>query len=58
MSLRDTGVKAGKFGILLAALRIPGLNIVVGAGLVAKVIYSLTLFKFFTGDRIPKEQNI
>lgn len=58
MSLRATGVKAGKFGILLAALSIPVLNVFVGAALVAKVIYSLTSFKFFTGDRIPKEQNI
>ncbi len=42
MSLRATGIKAGKFAILLAALSIPVLNVVVGAALVAKVIYSLS----------------
>ena len=58
MSLRATGVKAGKFGILLAALSIPGLNVVVGAGLVAKVIYSLTSFKFLSGSQVLKEKSI
>ena len=58
ISLRTTGIKAGKFGILLAALSIPGLNIVVGAGLVAKVVYSLTSSKFLAIDWIHKEQNI
>ena len=42
MSLRATGIKAGKFAILLAALNIPVVNVVVGAGLVAKIIYSLS----------------
>ena len=58
MSLRATGVKAGKFGILLAALSIPGLNVVVGAGLVAKVIYSLTSFRFLSGSQVLKEKSI
>ena len=42
MSLRATGIKAGKFAILIAALSIPVLNVVVGAALVAKIIYSLS----------------
>ena len=42
MSLRTTGIKAGKFAILLAALSVPVVNVVVGAGLVARIIYSLS----------------
>ncbi len=42
MSLRATGIKTGKFAILLMALSIPVVNVIVGAGLVAKIIYSLS----------------
>lgn len=57
MSLHATGVKAGKFGVLLAALSIPGLNVFVGAALVAKVIYSLTsLSELRTTGQLPKKR--
>ncbi len=42
MVMRTTGIKAGKFGLLMVALSIPVINIVVGAGLVAKLLISLS----------------
>ena len=41
MSVRITGIKIGKFSILITALSIPVLNIVVGTALIARVLYSL-----------------
>lgn len=55
MSLRATGIKAGKFAILLAALSVPVVNVVVGAGLVAKIIYSLSRSLEKTQQPLRKE---
>ena len=41
MSMRITGIKIGKFTILVVALSIPGLNVVVGAALVSRLLYAL-----------------
>lgn len=41
MTIRTTGIKAGKFALLMVALHIPGINVVVGAALVAKLLISL-----------------
>ena len=41
LSMRVTGIKIGKFAILITALSIPVLNVVVGTALVARVLYAL-----------------
>ena len=41
LSMRVSGIKVGKFAILITALSIPVINVVVGSALVARVIYSL-----------------
>ena len=41
LSMRVSGIKVGKFAILIMVLSIPVVNIVVGSALVARVIYSL-----------------
>lgn len=41
MTIRTTGIKAGKFALLMVALHIPVINVVVGAALVAKLLISL-----------------
>lgn len=40
MAARVAGVKAGKIGLLMLAMTIPGLNVVVGAGLVVSLLFS------------------
>lgn len=42
MSARATGIKLAKFAALLVGLSIPGVNVVVGAGIVAKTVYALS----------------
>ncbi len=39
--MRITGIKVGKFIILVTALSIPGLNIVVATALTARLLYAL-----------------
>lgn len=41
ITIRTTGIKAGKFALLMVALHIPVINVVVGAALVAKLLISL-----------------
>ena len=41
LSMRVSGIKVGKFAILITVLSIPVINVVVGSALVARVIYSL-----------------
>lgn len=44
LALMATGGKVAKIGVLVAAMSIPGLNVVVGTALVARLIYSSTEF--------------
>ena len=43
--LKTTGMKIFKFSALLILLAIPGVNVVVGAGLVAQILLSLPKIK-------------
>lgn len=43
MLAKASGIKVAKISILVAALKVPVLNVIVAAGLVAKTIYSLIL---------------
>ena len=51
MCLKITGIKTGKFAVLMVALKIPVVNVFVGTVLIAKIIYSLSLCV----DKIPKK---
>ena len=45
MAIKATGIKAGKIALLMTLLSIPVINVVVGAGLVAQLLYALTSFQ-------------
>ncbi|WP_295583132.1 hypothetical protein [uncultured Lamprocystis sp.] len=49
MTLKTLGLKAGKYGALLTAMAVPGLNVVVGAYLLGSLILAVSR----AADRVP-----
>lgn len=49
LSMRVTGIKIGKFAILISALSMPGLSVVVATALTARVLYALISNKSDSG---------